>query len=129
MKLLALIPARGGSKGVPRKNIKLLNGKPLVAWTIDAAKQATCINKIVVTTEDKEIAAIAQQLGAEVPFMRPAELAADDTPGIAPVLHAIELLPEFDWVLLLQPTSPLRSVIDIEGIVNLCLERAAPAAV
>lgn len=129
MKLLALIPARGGSKGIPRKNIKLLSGKPLIAWTIDAAKQATCIDRIVVTTEDEEIAAVARQFGAEVPFKRPTELAADDTPGIAPVLHALEQLPEFDWVLLLQPTSPLRSVVDIEGIVNLCLERAAPAAV
>lgn len=129
MTLLALIPARGGSKGIPRKNIKLLGGKPLIAWTIDAAKQARCIDRIVVSTEDEDIAKVALECGADVPFLRPPELAADDTPGIAPVLHALEQLPMFDWVLLLQPTSPLRSVADIEGIVNFCLERGASSAV
>jgi CMP-N-acetylneuraminic acid synthetase len=127
--VLALIPARGGSKGIPRKNIQLLAGKPLIGWTIDAAKQASCINRIVVTTEDDEIAGVARELGADVPFMRPAELAADETPGIAPVLHAIEQLPEFDWVLLLQPTSPLRTHADIEAIWYLCRDRGASSAV
>lgn len=129
MRLLALIPARGGSKGIPRKNIKPLAGKPLLGWTIEVARQAGSVDRIVVSTEDDEIAAVARELGAEVPFMRPAALSADDTPGIEPVIHALEQLPEVDWVLLLQPTSPLRAVEDIEGIVQLCLERDAPSAV
>lgn len=129
MNLLALIPARGGSKGVPRKNIKSLHGKPLIGWSIDAAKKSRFIDKVVVSTEDDEIAAIARDLGAEIPFMRPIELAADDTPGIAPVMHTIENLPEFDWVILLQPTSPLRTAEDIDGIVRFCIEHDAPSAV
>lgn len=129
MKILALIPARGGSKGIPRKNIKPLVGKPLIGWTIDAARRASDIDRLVVSTEDEEIAAVARQLGAEVPFMRPVELAADDAPGVAPVLHAIDQLPGYDWILLLQPTSPLRSSADIEGIINLCRNRNAPSAV
>lgn len=129
MALIGLISARGGSKGIPRKNIKPLLGKPLIGWTIDAAKQASCIDRLIVSTEDEEIAAVARKLGADIPFMRPAELAADDTPGIAPVLHAIEQLPEYDWVLLLQPTSPLRSAEDIDGIWRFCQERGAPSAV
>jgi CMP-N,N'-diacetyllegionaminic acid synthase len=127
--VLALIPARGGSKGIPRKNIKSLAGKPLIGWTIDAAKQASCVDRIVVTTDDVEIAAVARGLGAEVPFMRPAELAADETPGIAPVLHALKQLPDFEWVLVLQPTSPLRTYSDIEAIWQLCQSSVTPSAV
>ena len=129
MSLLAIIPARGGSKGIPRKNIKRLAGKPLIGWTIDAAKRSSCIDSIIVSTEDDEIASVCRELGADVPFMRPAELATDDTPGIAPVLHAILQLPEYDWVLLLQPTSPLRSAEDIDGIWKFCQERGAFSAV
>lgn len=129
MKVLAVIPARGGSKGIPRKNIKILGGKPLIAWTIEAALKASSINRLIVSTEDEEIAAVAKQFGAEVPFLRPLALAQDDTPGIAPVLHAIEQLRDYDWVLLLQPTSPLRSVEDIEGIIRFCRDEAAPSAV
>ena len=129
MSLLAIIAARGGSKAILRKNIKSLMGKPLIGWSIDAAKQSSCIDRIVVSTEDDEIASVARELGADVPFMRPAELAADDTPGIAPVLHAISQLPDYDWVLLLQPTSPLRAAEDIDGIWRLCQERGAPSAV
>lgn len=129
MSLLAIIPARSGSKGIPRKNIKPLAGKPLIGWSIEAAKKATCINRIIVSTEDKEIVSVARGLGADVPFMRPAELAADETPGIAPVLHAVEQLPEYDWVLLLQPTSPLRTHADIEAIWQLCHVCNSPSAV
>ena len=129
MKILAIIPARGGSKGIPRKNIKPLAGKPLIAWTIEVAFKAQGIDRVIVSTEDKEIALVAKKFGAEVPFMRPLTLAQDDTPGIAPVLHAIERLPDYDWVLLLQPTSPLRSVEDIEGIIQFCRDEAAPSAV
>jgi len=129
VKILAIIPARGGSKGIPRKNIKPLAGKPLIAWTIEAALKAQCIDRVIVSTEDEEIALVAKQFGAEVPFLRPLALAQDDTPGIAPVLHAIEQSRDYDWVLLLQPTSPLRSVEDIEGIIRFCRDEAAPSAV
>ena len=129
MKVLAVIPARGGSKGIPRKNIKKLSGKPLIAWTIEAALKAPSINRVIVSTDDEEIAAVAEQFGAEVPFKRPIAIARDDTPGLDPVLHAIENSPDSDWVLLLQPTSPLRSVDDIEGIIKLCQEKGALSAV
>jgi len=129
MSVLAIIPARGGSKGIPRKNIKPLMAKPLIDWSIEAAKQSSCIDRIIVSTEDKEIASVACELGVDVPFMRPDELAADDTPGVAPVLHAISQLPNYDWILLLQPTSPLRIAEDIDGIWQFCLERDAPSAV
>lgn len=129
MTLLALIPARGSSKGIPRKNIKPLAGKPLIAWTIESARRAQAVDRIVVSTENEEIAIVARELGADVPFMRPAELALDDTPSIMPLLHAIERLPEYDWVMLLQPTSPLRTTEDIDGILQFCLEREVPSAV
>ena len=129
MNLLALIPARGGSKGIPRKNVLELCGKPLIAWSIEAAQKSKYIDRLVVSTEDEEIADISRSYGADVPFIRPAELAMDDTPGIEPVLHALDLLPEFDQILLLQPTSPLRTAEDIDGIVDFCKQRNAPVAV
>lgn len=129
MAVLAIIPARGGSKRIPRKNIKPLRGKPLIGWTVDAAKRASLIDRTIVSTDDEEIASVARELGADVPFIRPAELAADETPGIAPVLHAIEQLPMFDWVLLLQPTSPLRTHADIEAIWQLCQDGGTSSAV
>ena len=129
MSLLAIIPARGGSKGIPGKNIKPLMDKPLIGWSIDAAKGASCIDRVIVSTEDEVIASVARELGADVPFMRPADLAADDTPGVAPVLHAISRLSDYDWVLLLQPTSPLRTANDIDGIWQFCQEQKAVSAV
>lgn len=119
MSLLALIPARGGSKGIPRKNIRPFCGKPLLQWTIDAALAAPSVDRVVVTTDDPEIAEIALAGGAEVPFLRPPELASDTAPGIAPVLHVLQQLPDVSDLLLLQPTSPLRRVEDIEAIVAL----------
>ena len=129
MTLLALIPARGGSKGIPGKNIKLLDGKPLIAHTIQAALAVPEIERVVVSTDDAGIAEVAQQWGAEVPFHRPPELAADDTPGIEPVLHALEQLPKMNQLLLLQPTSPLRSSADIAGILAFQRERKCSSAV
>lgn len=120
LKTLALIPARGGSKGIPRKNIKLLAGKPLIAWTIEAALRSRRLDDVVVSTEDEEIAEVARTWGARVPFLRPGEMARDDTPGLDPVMHAIEQLPDYGAVLLLQPTSPLRTTEDIDG----CIDRA-----
>jgi CMP-N,N'-diacetyllegionaminic acid synthase len=129
MSILALIPARGGSKGVPRKNIRELCGKPLIAWSIEAAQKSKYIDRLVVSTEDEEIAEIARNYGAEVPFMRPPELSQDETSGMAPVLHALEQLPGYENILLLQPTSPLRTVKDIDGIIQLYNNNMAPSCV
>jgi len=126
---LALIPARGGSKGIPRKNIRELAGKPLIAWTIQAALAAEGVERVVVSTEDEEIAEVARNWGAETPFLRPAELASDTAPGIAPVLHAIDHLPGHDSLILLQPTSPLRSAVQIEGLLSFAAEREASSVV
>ncbi len=124
-KILAIIPARGGSKGVPRKNIKNLAGKPLLAWTIEEAKKSKFIDRIIVSTEDEEIAQIAKKYGAEVPFMRPQELAKDLSLDIDFLIHALDWLDQNesytpDIVLRLPPTSPLRRVEHIdEGIMKL----------
>jgi N-acylneuraminate cytidylyltransferase len=112
MKLLAIIPARGGSRGVPRKNVRLLNGRPLISYSIAAARAATVVDRIVVSTEDPEIADISRSLGAEV-VMRPAALAADDTPTRDVLEYVVAGLANEgyrpDAVLTLQPTSPLRT--------------------
>ena len=126
---LALIPARGGSKGLPRKNVLEAGGKPLLAWTIDAARQSRCLDRLVLSSDDIEIIATARQWGCEVPFVRPAELAQDATPGIDAVLHAMQNLPRHDYLVLLQPTSPLRTAADIDGCIETCLRQAAPACV
>ncbi|MDN2708440.1 acylneuraminate cytidylyltransferase family protein [Janthinobacterium sp. SUN118] len=129
MKTLALIPARGGSKGIPRKNINMIAGKPLIAWTIEAALASTLLDGVVVSTDNAEIAEVALRYGAQVPFLRPAELARDETPGVEPVLHALQQLPDYDAVLLLQPTSPLRSSADIDACLALAREREAVSVV
>jgi CMP-N,N'-diacetyllegionaminic acid synthase len=129
MSLLVLIPARGGSKGVPRKNIRLLAGIPLIAHTIRAALSANGIERVIVSTDDLEIAGVAAQWGAEVPFIRPAELSTDNTPGIDPVLHALQKIPDATKILLLQPTSPLRTVADIEGIIAFMAQHRCPSVV
>jgi len=121
--VLAIIPARGGSKGLLRKNIRDLAGKPLIAWTIEAAKASHYIDRLVLSSEDAEIIQVAKAWGCEVPFVRPAELALDDTPGIDPVLHALAALPGYHYVVLLQPTSPLRTAEDIDGCIARCEEK------
>lgn len=127
--VLAIIPARGGSKGVPRKNIRNLAGKPLIAWTIEAARASRYIDRLALSSDDPEIIQVARSWGCEVPFVRPAELARDDTPGMDPVLHALKELPGYDYVVLLQPTSPLRTEEDIDGCIARCEEKLAPACV
>src|SRR5829696_7006130 len=92
MRVLGLIPARGGSKGVPRKNIKLLCGKPLLAYTAESARASKLLTRVILSTEDDEIAEVGRKLGIDVPFMRPAELAEDTTPTLPVVLHAVEAL-------------------------------------
>lgn len=127
--VLAMIPARGGSKGVPRKNVRLLGGKPLIAWTIDAAKASRLIDRTIVSSEDAEILDVARRFGCEAPFVRPAELAADDTPGMAPIQHAISELPGYDYIVVLQPTSPLRIAADIDMSIEKCHTAGADACV
>lgn len=112
--VLAVIPARGGSKGLPRKNIKTMAGKPLISWTIEAAQASAYIDRLVLSSEDEEIIEVAHSFGCEVPFVRPAELAEDESSGIDPILHALEQLPGYDVVVVLQPTSPLRTTTDID---------------
>lgn len=121
-KILAVIPARGGSKGIPRKNIKKLNGKPLIAYTIEEAKKSGYIDKLIVSTEDREIAKISKIFGAEVPFLRPKELSNDNTPGIDPILHAVNWFKgkdcNFDYVMCLQCTSPFRKYSQIDEAIE-----------
>ena len=133
--VLGLIPARGGSKGLPRKNIKPLLGKPLIAWTIEQALASKYLDIVVVSTDDKEIAEISKKYGAEVPFIRPKELAEDNAKGIDVVLHAVDWLTEnakqkqYDLIILLQPTSPLRRSEDIDKAIELLFLREAKAIV
>lgn len=129
LSVLGVIPARGGSKGVRRKNLRTVAGKPLIAWTIEEAKKSKYIDRLILSSEDEEIINVAKSWGCEVPFVRPQELAQDETPGIEPVLHALRLLPAYDYIVLLQPTSPLRSVEDIDGCIKQCLEYRANACV
>jgi CMP-N,N'-diacetyllegionaminic acid synthase len=126
-KILGIIPARGGSKRLPRKNIRILCGKPLIAWTIEQAKKSDYIDKLIVSTDDEEIAKISKDYGAEVPFLRPDKLARDDSPTIDAVIHAIKFLEDkgehYDIIVLLQPTSPLRSNDDINNAIKLFSEK------
>jgi CMP-N,N'-diacetyllegionaminic acid synthase len=129
-KILAVIPARGGSKGVPRKNIRALNGKPLIAWTIEQAEQSRYIDRVIVSSEDEEICQVAKQSGAEIPFVRPAELASDTASGVDVLCHAVENAgADCDYVVLLQPTSPLRESTDIDAAIEYCVEQAVTSVV
>jgi CMP-N,N'-diacetyllegionaminic acid synthase len=117
--ILGLTPARGGSKGIPGKNIRLVRGKPLIAYTIECAKKVTILDEYIVSTEDKAIADVAREYGAKVPFMRPKELAEDSSPTMPVIQHAISEIEALkgrtvEVVVLLEPTAPLRAPIDIE---------------
>jgi len=123
MRVLGIITARGGSKGIPGKNLKLLGGRPLIDYTIDAAND-TPLDRLILSTEDKKIADAARALGCDVPFMRPAELARDETPHLPVIQHAAKWLLDHqnykpDIVLTLQPTSPLRSAADIAAALRM----------
>jgi len=122
--IVGIIPARAGSKGIPRKNIKKIAGKPLIAWTIEAAMESRAIDRVIVSTDDEKILQIANEWGAEVPFIRPKKFATDTTTTFAVVKHAMEWLKKtenisFEYVMLLQPTSPLRTKEDICEAVHL----------
>ena len=117
-KIVALLPARGGSRGVPRKNIKLVNGKPLIAWTIDAALKSAYVDDVVISSDDDEIIQIAQALGCNIAIKRPSRLATDKSPTAQTVLHAIDALPNHQFMVVLQPTSPLRTFGDIDNAIE-----------
>jgi len=125
--ILALIPARGGSKGIPRKNIKPFAGYPLVAWSIAAGLQAKSVSRVIVSTDDEEIAAVAREYGADVPFLRPAEFAQDRTPDLPAFEHALKWLEDIegykpDYVVQLRPTSPLRPTDMVDSAVKILIE-------
>ncbi|WP_064606213.1 acylneuraminate cytidylyltransferase family protein [Photobacterium sp. J15] len=132
-RILAIIPARGGSKRLPRKNVLPLAGKPLIQWAIDAAKEVASIDTVMVSTDCPEIAEISKQCGAEVPYLRSAELSSDTASSIDVVLDVIRHYESqgqvFDSILLLQPTSPLRTAADIEKAVALMAEKDANGVV
>jgi CMP-N,N'-diacetyllegionaminic acid synthase len=128
--VIGLITARGGSKGIPGKNIKMAAGKPLIEWTIQAALESQLLCRVIVSTDDDAIATVALSAKAEVPFLRPKELAGDASPHILTTEHAIQWLHEQedcqpDYILLLQPTSPLRTASDIDGAIRLAIDRNA----
>jgi len=132
--VLGLITARGGSKGLPRKNILYLAGRPLIAWTIEAALQSGSLSRVILSTDDTEIAEVGRQWGAEVPFFRPVELASDNSLSIDSVLHAVQWLADNEnyqpeYVMLLQPTSPLRSPKDIQKAIQIRQDKQADSVV
>ncbi len=132
MRTIGLIPARGGSSRIPRKSVKLLAGKPLLAYAVESARAALQLARVVLTTDDEEIAAVGRRLGVEVPFLRPTELAAHDTPMLATVRHAVLALEDageqIDAICLLQPTAPMRTAEQIDACIDL-LDRSGADAV
>lgn len=133
MTVLGLIPARGGSKGIAGKNIRLLDGKPLLQYTADAANAARRLSHIALSTDDEAIARVGRACGLDVPFLRPAHLAEDSTPTLPVVQHALRWFEErgtaFDAVCLLQPTNPLRRAADIDGCIDLLEQSGADAVI
>lgn len=119
-KILGVITARGGSKGLPGKNIRPLGGKPLIAWTIEAAKQSKYIDSVILSSDDPEICQTARDFGCEVPFIRPEHLATDTADSISVLLHALEQVSEnYHGLVVLQPTSPFRSAFHIDQSIEL----------
>ncbi len=134
MHVLAVIPARGGSKGIPGKNLRHLAGRPLLAYSCDAARLSRYVTRTIVSTDAPEIAAVAGTLGVEAPFLRPSDLAADDTPMIEVLQHALAELRQTegysaDVLVLLQPTSPLRTAAHVDAAVSTLLESGAESVV
>lgn len=134
VKILGLIPARGGSKSIPRKNLYPLCGRMLIEYTFNAAKKSRYLSRIVLTTDDQEIASLGKKSGIEVPFIRPARLASDDSPTLAAAQHAVAYLENSegyhpDIVVLLQPTSPLRKSSHIDEAVELLISTGADSVV
>jgi len=134
MRILGVVTARAGSKGIPGKNTNLLGGKPLIVHTIDAAFESGVFDRVILSTDDEQAAAIARARGCDVPFMRPASLAADDTPHLPVMQHALTWLRDEqqytpDWVMILLPTSPLRRAVHIREAVDLAIASGADSVV
>ena len=134
MNILGVIPARGGSKSVPRKNLAMIFDRPLIAYTIDAAKRSRMISHFVLSSDDDEIIAVARKYGAPVPFKRPADLATDEAPTLPVVQHAVREMEalenvSFDYVVLLQPTTPMRQPEDIDAAVEKLITTGADSVV
>jgi CMP-N,N'-diacetyllegionaminic acid synthase len=129
--VLALVPARRGSKGLPLKNIRTLEGKPLLVWPIETARQSRYVDHVVISTDDPEFAEIARVAGAEVPFLRPAALASDESPSIEFILHALDALTtagrNYDYLVLLEPTSPLTEFSDVDSALEMLVAREQDA--
>ncbi|MCB0104090.1 MAG: acylneuraminate cytidylyltransferase family protein [Anaerolineales bacterium] len=132
-KILGLIPARGGSKGIPGKNIRLLNGKPLLYYAVQAANKSGLVDRLILTTDSNEIASTGRELGIEVPFLRPTELARDDTPMLPVIEHTLHFVEAQGWqpdiILLLQPTAPLRRGEHIQHAVELLTQTKCDSVV
>ncbi|SRR5579884_2142164 len=132
-RVLGVIPARGGSKGIPKKNIRLLHGRPLLSYTAEAALSARLLTRVILSTDDEEIAEVGRRCGLEVPFLRPPELATDGAPTLPVVQHAVRALAQdggrFDAVCLLQPTNPLRSPGQIDGCIELLVDSGADSVI
>lgn len=126
-RVLAVIPARGGSKGLPGKNLLSANGKPLIAYSIEAALQSKSVDQLIVSTDDDEIMEVAQRYGATVPFRRPTNLATDTASTVDVIAHALDSLPGYEVVVVLQPTSPLRTPTDIDDALQ-SFEKSGAAA-
>jgi len=133
MRILGIVTARGGSKGIPNKNVHPLRGKPLLQYTAEAALAAARLERVILSTESEQIAAVGRQCGLEVPFMRPPELARDDTPSLPVIQHAIRCCEHddeyYDAVLSLQPTNPLRRAADIDGSIELLESSGADSVI
>ena len=129
-KILAIVPARGGSKRLPKKNLMDLAGKPLIAYSIEAAKNSQYIDDVIMSSESQEILSVAKKYGAQTPFVRPKELAEDASRSIDVVIHAIKTLTQsYDAVILLQPTSPLRTSEDIDGAIEMFYNKHATSVI
>ena len=133
MRVLGVVIARGGSKGIARKNVTMLCGKPLLQYTADAALAANRLSRVILTTENDEIAEVGKECGLQVPFMRPDELAQDDTPSLPVIQHAVQFMQQqgeqFDAILTLQPTNPLRRASDIDGAIDLLESTGADSVI
>lgn len=132
--ILGIITARGGSKGIPGKNIKLLGDKPLIVYTIEVVKKCKLINHLIVSTDSEDIAEVCRQYGVDTPFLRPKELALDGTPHLSVLQHATDLYEKkhnliIDYIVILQPTSPFRSIEDLDGTIQKLIDTNADSAV
>jgi len=127
--VLGVIPARGGSKSLPGKNIRPLAGKPLIAWTIEAARSSRFMDRVILSSDDDAIMQVARDWGCDVPFRRDAHLATDEATSIDVVVDALRRVPGYDWVVLLQPTSPLRTAADIDSCLMECVQSQSCVAI